>query len=113
MEGTISRKEWQLLDQLWQEFDLSIREFVHFLTLAFGEELASEEGSCDDTAWAKMDTDCSGGLCQEEWRQAVENIGYFGPSRVVFALLDRDDDGVISFSEYEVLERYRPKRRLK
>jgi len=109
MEGTISLKEWQLLDQLWQEFDLSIREFVHFLTLAYGEEL-NEGGNSDNSAWAKMDTDSSGGLSQEEWRQAVENIGYFGPSRVVFALLDKDDDGVISFSEYEVLERYRSKR---
>jgi Ca2+-binding EF-hand superfamily protein len=110
MEGTISLKEWQLLDQLWQEFDLSIREFVHFLALAFGEDLPEKEGNCGNTAWAKMDTDRSGGISQEEWRQAVENIGYFGPSRVVFALLDRDDDGVISYSEYEVLERYRPER---
>jgi hypothetical protein len=70
-EGSVSKFEWGILDQLWREFDLSMREFVHFMVLAFGEEL-----------------------------------GYFGPSNVVFALLDHSGDGAISYDEFEVLEKW-------
>jgi len=94
----VSRAEWNILGQLWKEFDLSIREFVHFLTLTFGEDLAD--------AWTALDDDGSGELTEEEWMSAVLNIGYFGPSKLVFALLDNSDDGSISYDEFEVLEKY-------
>merc|ERR1712217_133724 len=100
-EGSVSLDEWQLLDQLWKEFDLSIREFVQFLCLSFGDDLAD--------AWAHLDDDDSGELNEEEWLEAVRNIGYFGPAQVVFALIDSSDDGSISFDEFEVLEGYRRK----
>jgi len=101
-EGSVSRGEWAMLSQLWKEFDLSIREFVHFLTLTFGDDLMD--------AWEALDDDDSGELTEDEWQTAVCNIGYFGPAKVVFALLDTSDDGSISFDEFEVLEKYRPKR---
>jgi len=100
-EGSISLDEWQLLDQLWKEFDLSIREFVHFLVLFFGDNLSD--------AWETLDADGSGEISEQEWLEAVQNIGYFGPSRVVFALLDSSDDGNISLDEFSVLENYKPK----
>jgi len=99
-EGSVSLNEWQILDQLWKEFVLSIQEFVQFLIFAFGESL--------EDAWECLDDDGSGELTEEEWNEAVENIGYFGPSRVVFALLDSTDDGNISWDEFKVLEGYRP-----
>eukprot|EP00913_Durusdinium_trenchii_P016780 g15771.t1 len=37
-EGTVSLNEWRVLGQLWSEFDMTIREFVQFLIIAFGEE---------------------------------------------------------------------------
>merc|ERR1740121_2322132 len=79
-EGSVSLEEWQLLDQLWKEFDLSIREFVQFLCLGFGEEL--------ENAWAVLDDDGSGEMDEAEWMEAVQQIGYFGPAKVVFALID-------------------------
>lgn len=98
-EGSISLDEWRVLGQLWSEFDLTIREFVQFLTIAFGEDLHD--------AWDALDDDGSGSLSEEEWFDAVEKIGYFGPARVIFALLDYTDDGDISSEEFEVLEKYK------
>jgi len=98
-EGSVSKDEFRILDQLWKELMLSIKEFVHFLILSFGDLLL---------AWDELDDDGSGELTLEEWMQAVEKVGYFGPSKVVFALLDSTDDGNISFDEFEVLEQYKP-----
>eukprot|EP00434_Breviolum_minutum_P024656 symbB.v1.2.021775.t1/scaffold1901.1/size96594/2 len=88
-----------VLGQLWSEFDLTIREFVQFLQIAFGEDLSD--------AWNALDDDGSGSLSQQEWFEAVEKIGYFGPARVIFALLDNTDDGSIEKDEFEVLEKYK------
>eukprot|EP00931_Biecheleriopsis_adriatica_P070532 TRINITY_DN44294_c0_g1_i1.p1 TRINITY_DN44294_c0_g1~~TRINITY_DN44294_c0_g1_i1.p1 ORF type:complete len:293 (-),score=56.55 TRINITY_DN44294_c0_g1_i1:53-859(-) len=100
-EGTVSLNEWQILGQLWDEFELSIREFVQFLEFVFGENL--------EVAWEGLDDDGSGELNEEEWFEAVKRIGYFGPARVVFALLDSSDDGNISWDEFKILENYKGK----
>lgn len=102
-EGNVSLQEWQILDQLWKEFVLSIQEFVQFLIYAFGDEL--------EFAWEELDDDGSGELSEDEWFQAVKRIGYFGPARVVFALLDGSDDGNISWDEFRELEKYRRKKK--
>ncbi|CAE8610347.1 unnamed protein product [Polarella glacialis] len=99
-EGSVSLREWQSLNQLFKEFVLSIKEFVQFLMFAFGEFL--------EDAWEVLDADGSGGLTEDEWFEALESIGYFGPARVVFALLDGTDDGDISWEEFKVLENYKP-----
>lgn len=99
-EGTVSMQEWMVLDQLWREFDLTIREFVQFLQYAFGENLQD--------AWEALDDDGSGELTEQEFDEALKKKGYFGPVRVVFALLDNTDDGNISFDEFSVLEDYKP-----
>mmetsp|Transcript_66995 Transcript_66995/g.157172 ORF Transcript_66995/g.157172 Transcript_66995/m.157172 type:complete len:1075 (+) Transcript_66995:240-3464(+) len=99
-EGTVSMQEWMVLDQLWREFDLTIREFVQFLQYAFGENLQD--------AWEALDDDGSGELTEQEFDEALKKKGYFGPVRVVFALLDNTDDGNISFDEFIVLEDYKP-----
>eukprot|EP00913_Durusdinium_trenchii_P030001 g28114.t1 len=91
-EGTVSQKEWSVLDQLWQEFDLTVREFVQFLQFAFGENLQD---------WNLLCTN------HQEFNEAVQLAGYFGPARVVFALLDGSDDGTISLDEFNVLEKYK------
>jgi len=100
-EGSVSLSEWQILDQLWKEFVLSIQEFVQFLIYVFGEDL--------ENAWNQLDDDGSGEMNEQEFFEAVQTIGYFGPARVVFALLDGSDDGNISYDEFIVLEKYRPK----
>lgn len=101
-EGTVSLDEWQILDQLWKEFDLSIREFVQFMMLTVSDNLA--------TCFAKMDEDGGGELSEDEWIEAVKEMGYFGPAKVVFALLDTTDDGSIELDEFMVLEKYKGKK---
>lgn len=99
-EGSISKGEWQVLAQLWKELDESIREFVQFLTFTCGDDL--------EVAWASLDENGDGNLSLEEWLNAVLKIGYFGPAKAVFALLDNSDDGAISWDEFQRLEGYKP-----
>jgi len=91
-----------ILDQLWKELDLSIREFVQFLCMMFGDDL--------DDAWEMLDEDGGGELDLEEWLGAVDKIGYFGPAKCVFSLLDSSDDGNISIDEFQVLNKYKKKK---
>lgn len=99
-EGTVSKKEWMVLEQLWCEFDLTIKEFVQFLQFAFGPDLSA--------AWDALDEDGGGELTEDEFLDGAKAIGYFGPAEVVFALLDGSDDGSISYDEFAVLEKYKP-----
>jgi len=101
-EGSVSREEWSILSQLWKEFELCIKEFVLFLVRTFGDDL--------EVAWEALDDDGSGELDEEEWMRNVENLGYFGPAKCVFALVDNSDDGNISWEEFQVLERYKNKK---
>jgi len=98
-EGSVSKEEWQILGQLWQEYSLCIYEFVHFLQRTFGDDLKD--------AWEFLDDDGSGELSRAEWLTNCESIGYFGPGECVFALLDNSDDGSISLDEFMVLEAYK------
>lgn len=99
-EGTISRKEWGILGQLWREFDLTVREFVHFMVIAFGEDL--------EQTWEVLDPIGSGSLNLEQWNTAVEDIGFFGPAEIIFALIDSSDDGEICYEEFSKLWEYMP-----
>merc|ERR1711862_347040 len=78
-EGSVSEEEWQILGQLWSEYNLSIREFVHFLQRTFGNDL--------HVAWDFLDIDGDGTLTCDEFLTAVEEIGFFGPARCVFGLM--------------------------
>lgn len=98
-EGTVSREEWAILEQLRKEYILCITEFVQFLQRTFGNDLA--------VAWDFLDSDNSEELSLEEWLHSCQAIGYFGPARCVFGLLDNSDDGKISLQEFIVLEDYK------
>lgn len=98
-EGTVSQDEWDILRQLWKEYDVTIREFVGFLQRSFGDDLR--------TAWHHLDKDGNGELDLKEWVEAVESSGFFGNSRIVFKLLDNSDDGFVSPEEFEALNRYK------
>merc|ERR1712151_137272 len=96
-EGTVSNPEWKILGQLWNEFELSLKEFVEFLCRIF-------DGL--DIAWLFLDSDESGGLDEAEWCEAVEEIQYFGPAKVVFNILAKD--GQITEEEFNSLNAYKP-----
>jgi Ca2+-binding EF-hand superfamily protein len=100
-EGSISKQEWNILNQLWREFDLSVREFVHFMVIAFGEDL--------DSCWEVIDPMDTGTVNLEQWMSAVEDIGFTGPAEIIYALLDSSDDGDISYNEFSKLWDYMPK----
>merc|ERR1712100_701346 len=53
-EGTVSKDEWGVLKQLWNEINLSIKEFVDFCERTFEGDLSA--------AWKLLDADESGAI---------------------------------------------------
>lgn len=94
-EGQVSKDEWGVLELLWKEIRLSISEFVQFCNRAFGNDL--------ELWWSSLDEDGSGEIDEEEWVTALQDAGFFGPARPIFAYLDKDDEGTVSFDEFEAL----------
>jgi hypothetical protein len=90
----ISDKEWGVLQQLYDEIRLCIREFVEFCERTFDTL---------EAAWAALhDNDRKHGrrrkmmIGKEEWMSHCHNLGYFGLTAPVFAYLDADDEGAVS-----------------
>jgi len=96
--GTVSRAEWSVMEQMLKEIKLSIFEFVQFLQRSYGEDI--------DTAWENLDADGSGEIDEDEWMQCCNEIGYYGPTRPIFAFLDKDDEGTVCFEEFKELENH-------
>lgn len=97
-EGQVSMGEWNVLDLLWKEIQLSITEFIQFCERTFGDDLGE--------TWANMDEDQGGEIDLNEWTTACSKFGYFGPVVPIFRFLDADDQGTISFEEFKQLERF-------
>eukprot|EP00929_Paragymnodinium_shiwhaense_P043445 TRINITY_DN2233_c0_g3_i1.p1 TRINITY_DN2233_c0_g3~~TRINITY_DN2233_c0_g3_i1.p1 ORF type:complete len:1506 (-),score=258.98 TRINITY_DN2233_c0_g3_i1:434-4951(-) len=97
-EGTISMKEWLVLELIWKEVELSVQEFVGFCVRTFGQNLI--------TTWKALDKDNSGSIDMDEWVDALEEVGYFGPAMPVFFFLDADDDLQVSFDEFQELRAF-------
>eukprot|EP00441_Pelagodinium_beii_P010492 CAMPEP_0197695848 /NCGR_PEP_ID=MMETSP1338-20131121/115765_1 /TAXON_ID=43686 ORGANISM="Pelagodinium beii, Strain RCC1491" /NCGR_SAMPLE_ID=MMETSP1338 /ASSEMBLY_ACC=CAM_ASM_000754 /LENGTH=1522 /DNA_ID=CAMNT_0043278887 /DNA_START=140 /DNA_END=4708 /DNA_ORIENTATION=- len=96
--GTISKGEWSVLEQIFREVNLSVKEFVDFLERNFGTDL--------DDAWDRMDIDGSGEIDFNEWQETLTALGFFGPATPIYAYLDKDDDGTISRNELHALADY-------
>jgi Ran GTPase-activating protein (RanGAP) involved in mRNA processing and transport/Ca2+-binding EF-hand superfamily protein len=94
-EGEVNEAEFHVLDLLFQEIQLSIREFVKFLVRTFGTDLA--------TAWKVFDESGDGEVDFDEWMQELTTLGFFGASKTIFNYLDKDDEGTISLDEFECL----------
>eukprot|EP00933_Yihiella_yeosuensis_P015636 TRINITY_DN13581_c0_g1_i2.p1 TRINITY_DN13581_c0_g1~~TRINITY_DN13581_c0_g1_i2.p1 ORF type:complete len:1015 (+),score=123.15 TRINITY_DN13581_c0_g1_i2:1-3045(+) len=97
-EGSVSRLEWNVLNQIWSEVETSIAEFVQFIFRTVGTDLQN--------AWDLIDADGSGEIDCDEWQEAVLGLGYFGPTQVVFQLMDSSGDGQISAEEFGMLDDY-------
>jgi len=99
--GSVSKDEWSIMSLLFQEMQLSIKEFVQFLSRAYGDDLGD--------AWNALDDDGSGEIDVDEWEEAVNGVGFFGPSHAIFSFMDKDDGGSISVEEFRDLEEYKNK----
>jgi len=97
-EGLVSKSEWKVLDQLFREVRLSVKEFVEFCERTFGSDL--------DDAWEALDGDGSGEIDEAEWQEMLTGLGFFGMASPIFAYLDKDDEGTVSRDEFEVLRDY-------
>jgi len=97
-EGGVSVDEFFVLELLWNEVNLCIREFMQFLERTMGGDL--------DEAWDFFDEDGSGEIDAAEWREVCCNVGYFGPVMPIFRFLDQDGEGSISAEEFAALEAF-------
>mmetsp|Transcript_112506 Transcript_112506/g.195237 ORF Transcript_112506/g.195237 Transcript_112506/m.195237 type:complete len:1491 (+) Transcript_112506:137-4609(+) len=103
-EGQVSKDEFMVLQLLFKEIVLSIKEFVEFCERTFSEDLA-------DT-WRFLDDDGSGSIDEQEWTEACRKIGYCGPVSSIFNYLDKDDEGTVSLDEFEELSKFQVKKDL-
>lgn len=90
--GNLSKQEWCVLDHLWNEVSLSIKEFHDCICEHFRGDLMA--------AWEEMDEDHSGTLDEQEWRAASEKFGYLGPAKDIFHFLDQDAGEVITLEKF-------------
>eukprot|EP00931_Biecheleriopsis_adriatica_P017672 TRINITY_DN12584_c0_g6_i1.p1 TRINITY_DN12584_c0_g6~~TRINITY_DN12584_c0_g6_i1.p1 ORF type:complete len:1677 (-),score=235.05 TRINITY_DN12584_c0_g6_i1:49-5079(-) len=97
-EGSISKREWQVMSQIFVEIELSVSEFVDFCVRTFGPVLQN--------AWQALDSDGSGEIDWTEWAKACNSNGFFGPTRPIFSFLDTDDEGTISEKEFALLQHF-------
>jgi len=104
-EGSVSEGEWGVMELLWKEMMTSIGEFVSFLDRAFGDDDDDEDGKDFlEEAFKFLDEDGTGSIDKNEWCDAiVRKLKYFGPSRVIFNFLDKDDEGTIGIDEFNGL----------
>jgi len=78
-EGEVSIGEWRVLKLLWQEIELSVEEFEKFVHRTFQGSLR--------LAWDFFDEDASGEITFQEFKEAVNKVGYFGPVKQTFSCI--------------------------
>eukprot|EP00928_Gymnodinium_smaydae_P044474 TRINITY_DN2966_c1_g1_i2.p1 TRINITY_DN2966_c1_g1~~TRINITY_DN2966_c1_g1_i2.p1 ORF type:complete len:1203 (+),score=307.87 TRINITY_DN2966_c1_g1_i2:465-3611(+) len=96
-EGSVSIDEWSVMEQLWQEMRLTIVNFVDFLDRMF-EDL--------EDAWQFYSEDAEE-IELERFTKKSSKGGYFGQVKVIFAYLDKDGEGSLSWDEFELLAGFR------
>merc|ERR1712196_710993 len=87
-EGQVSKDEFTVLSQMFNEILLSIEEFVEFCVRNFGHD--------PEDTWNFIDADQSGECDEDEWRSACESLGYMGPVMPIYRYLDKDDEGTVT-----------------
>ncbi|CAE7397649.1 LRRC74B [Symbiodinium microadriaticum] len=80
--GTLSRSDWNILQQLTKDVDHAIAEFVQYLMRIYGSMPA---------AWAALDVDVQESLGRKAWIEGLRQLGYFGPGDIVFRFLTASD----------------------
>jgi len=98
-EGQVSLSEFLTLDQFWAEVRFSILEFLDWTHRTFGPSLQA--------AWDALDDDQSGEISIDEWEATLDKVGYFGTSGPIFSYVDQDDEGNVSWEEFQALDDFK------
>mmetsp|Transcript_82693 Transcript_82693/g.145949 ORF Transcript_82693/g.145949 Transcript_82693/m.145949 type:complete len:1599 (-) Transcript_82693:62-4858(-) len=98
-EGQVSLSEFLTLDQFWAEVRFSILEFLDWSHRTFGPSLQA--------AWDALDDDHSGEISVDEWEATLDKVGYFGTSGPIFSYVDQDDEGNVSWEEFQALDEFK------
>eukprot|EP00439_Symbiodinium_sp_Y106_P035491 s2650_g4.t1 len=95
-EGKISLKDWDALRYVEQDLKVCIGETMLFCRRLFGDV---------ESSWAAL-SDGTATMTLEEWQEAWDTLGYFGPIAQIFAFLDKDGSGSCSSTAFEQLSKY-------
>lgn len=99
-DGIVNAKNFGVLEEILCEMNLQVHDFASFVTRRFDYALDSLE-----KAWNALDCDGSGNINADEWEEAIcEKFRFFGPAANLFRFMDKDNEGTISFEEFEALE---------
>jgi len=79
--GSISKAEWRVMDQLVNELLLSVLDVSSYIHRTFGSIQA---------AFEIFDTDGGQEVDKEEWDQAIQSLGFYGPTTVIYNYLCMD-----------------------
>merc|ERR1712232_727789 len=123
-EGNLSETEFGLLENFWKEIKLSIRDFVQFCERTFNASTdeathkmiqmsktqSAPSSVVIDGAWDFMDVDGDGFITEEEWVGAVQRLGYFGPSKPIYSILDRSGKGGVTRQDFALLHAFERRR---
>jgi len=80
--GSITYDEWQVMNGLLKELQLTVLELLQHVDYTFGNI---------EVAHALLDKDGSRAVEFGEWQKATNSMGYFGPSEVIYRYLCLDE----------------------
>jgi len=75
--GSISKDEWSMMDQLWEELQLRIFEFLTFIDRTYDGDF--------DEAFDDIDIDGNASIDHKEWEKVIRSVGFYGPSLAIFS----------------------------
>merc|ERR1712187_982991 len=76
----MSKNEFFVLELCWEEVRYFVAEFLRFCHRTFGDDL--------ERTWNALNEGDGGSRDAQAWATALSRIGYRGPSRPTFSLLD-------------------------
>eukprot|EP00928_Gymnodinium_smaydae_P031989 TRINITY_DN23298_c0_g1_i1.p1 TRINITY_DN23298_c0_g1~~TRINITY_DN23298_c0_g1_i1.p1 ORF type:complete len:1452 (+),score=244.96 TRINITY_DN23298_c0_g1_i1:207-4562(+) len=76
--GSISIGEWKVIQQLWNDVQLTLFECMNCLNAEFGDI---------SDAYDFLDDDGSDSIELEEWKKVLADVGYFGDGDLIFRFI--------------------------
>ncbi|CAE7271599.1 Zdhhc8 [Symbiodinium pilosum] len=80
--GTLSRSDWNILQQLTKDVEHALAECAQYLVRVHGSISA---------AWNALDPELQDDLSREAWLESLKRLCYFGPGDIVFRFLTASD----------------------
>jgi hypothetical protein len=95
-DAELSQREFEVMEGIWKELQLTLYEFVQHITDCFGSL---------ENAWVVTDVDHSEAVDYDEFEHLAQLWQFDGPVKHIFMFLDRDGNGAIGLTEWMALKK--------